>query len=79
MEPEQYTDVGAVRLCHRSFGDPAGPVVVLVMGLGLSLDRWRDDLCAALAGRGFRVVRFDNRDVGRSTHLSGPGSRPGGS
>lgn len=73
MEPEQYTDVGAVRLCHQSFGDPADPVVVLVMGLGLSLDWWRDDLCAALAGRGFRVVRFDNRDVGRSTHLSGPG------
>ncbi|WP_405418463.1 alpha/beta fold hydrolase [Pseudonocardia alni] len=73
MEPEQYTDVGAVRLCHQSVGDPADPVVVLVMGLGLSLDWWREDLCTALAGRGFRVVRFDNRDVGRSTHLSGPG------
>ncbi|MEJ8279016.1 alpha/beta fold hydrolase [Pseudonocardia spirodelae] len=73
VEPEEYTDVGAVRLCHQSFGDPADPAVLLVMGLGLSMDWWRDGFCTGLAGRGFHVVRFDNRDVGRSTHLSGPG------
>lgn len=73
MGPEQFSTVGDVRLCHQSFGDPADPTVLLVMGLGLSLDWWRDDLCADLAGHGLHVVRFDNRDVGRSTHLPGPG------
>ncbi len=71
---ERFTTVpGGIRLCHQSFGDPADPTVLLIMGLALSMDWWRDDFCAALAGRGFHVVRFDNRDVGRSTHVSGPG------
>jgi pimeloyl-ACP methyl ester carboxylesterase len=41
----------------------------MVMGLGASMLMWHPDLCAMLAGRGFFVIRFDNRDVGRSTHL----------
>ncbi|GAB2932943.1 alpha/beta hydrolase [Rhodococcus aerolatus] len=70
---ERLADVGAVRLCHEVLGDEGDPTVLLVMGLGLSLDWWRDDLCAALVARGLRVVRFDNRDVGRSTAFNGPG------
>lgn len=73
MQDERFTDVRGIRLCHQSFGDPSDPTMLLVMGLGLSLDWWRDEFCAGLAGRGFHVVRFDNRDVGRSTHLTGPG------
>lgn len=71
---ERFTTVpGGVRLCHQSFGSPADPMVLLIMGLGLSMDWWRDDFCRSLAARGFHVVRFDNRDVGRSTRLRGPG------
>src|SRR5690606_34348531 len=46
--------------------------VLLVNGLGSQLISWPDGLCEMLAGRGFRVVRFDNRDVGLSTHLDQP-------
>ncbi len=70
---ESFASVGAVDLCYESIGEPGRPAVLLIMGLGLSMDWWRDDFCAQLADRGFHVVRFDNRDVGRSTHVRGPG------
>lgn len=70
---ESFCRVGPVELCYESIGDPRRPTVLLIMGLGLSLDWWRDDFCADLAARGYHVVRFDNRDVGRSTHVPGPG------
>jgi pimeloyl-ACP methyl ester carboxylesterase len=75
---ERFADAGrGVRLCYEELvaaDAPAdAPVVLLVRGLGLDLSWWRDDFCAALAARGFRVVRFDNRDVGRSSALRGPG------
>jgi pimeloyl-ACP methyl ester carboxylesterase len=70
---EQEVRLGEVTLCFEQIGDPADPLVLLIMGLGLDLCWWRDDFCAQLAGRGFRVVRFDNRDVGRSTHFRGSG------
>lgn len=71
---EQRLDAGrGIHLCFEELGAPDGPLVLLIMGLGLDLCWWRDDFCADLVARGFRVVRFDNRDIGRSTHLSGPG------
>jgi pimeloyl-ACP methyl ester carboxylesterase len=70
---ERFCRVGDIELCYESIGDPERPTVLLIMGLGLSMDWWRDDFCAGLADRGFHVVRFDNRDVGRSTHVHGPG------
>jgi pimeloyl-ACP methyl ester carboxylesterase len=70
---ERFADEGDVRLCYEVLGEDDDPTVLLVMGLGLSMDWWRDDLCAALVGAGLRVVRFDNRDVGRSTAFTGPG------
>ena len=69
---------GPIELCTTTTGDPGDPTVLLVMGLGLGYDWWREDFCDALAARGLHVVRFDNRDVGRSTHLSGPGISPWG-
>lgn len=66
---ESFCTVGEVELCYETFGDPADPTVLLIMGLGTQMIAWRDDFCAQLAGRGFHVVRFDNRDVGRSTRL----------
>jgi pimeloyl-ACP methyl ester carboxylesterase len=70
---ERFRRVGDIEICYESLGDPGRPTVALIMGLGLSMDWWRDDFCADLVDRGFHVVRFDNRDVGRSTHVRGPG------
>jgi len=58
-----------IELAYETFGDPADPPVLLVMGLATQMLGWPDELCAALAERGHFVVRFDNRDIGLSTHL----------
>lgn len=66
--------MGEISLCYEAIGDPeAEHTVVLIMGLGLQMVWWRDDFCAELVRRGIRVVRFDNRDVGRSTRVPGRG------
>jgi pimeloyl-ACP methyl ester carboxylesterase len=70
-DPPRLTPVGELELCWDAFGDPADPPMLLVMGLGMQLVHWPEDLCRQLAAEGFRVVRFDNRDAGRSTHLPG--------
>ncbi len=70
--PEQFCDVGRdITLCYETFGDPADPTVLLIMGLATQMIAWHEDFCRELAGRGFQVVRFDNRDIGRSTHMKG--------
>lgn len=58
-----------IELCVEERGDAADPTVLLVAGLGQQLIAWPDELCDALVSRGLRVVRFDNRDAGRSTHM----------
>jgi len=58
-----------IELAYETFGRPQDPPVLLVMGLGTQMIGWPDELCQLLADRGFFVVRFDNRDVGLSTHL----------
>ena len=70
-DPERLTAAGDVELCSDAFGDPADPAVLLVMGMGFQLVHWPEEFCRRLAAEGFRVVRFDNRDAGRSTHLPG--------
>jgi pimeloyl-ACP methyl ester carboxylesterase len=65
---ERIVEVGrGISLAYEEIGD--GEPLVLVAGLGQQLHSWPDELCAQLADRGYRVIRFDNRDVGRSTHL----------
>lgn len=64
-----------IDLCYDTFGDPADPALLLVMGLGGPLTWWAPELCQVLADRGFFVIRFDNRDVGRSTKLHDAGGR----
>jgi pimeloyl-ACP methyl ester carboxylesterase len=67
---ERFADVGrGITLCYDEIGDAGGRPLLLVAGLGQQLHSWPRDFASALAERGFRVVRFDNRDVGRSTHL----------
>jgi pimeloyl-ACP methyl ester carboxylesterase len=69
--PEQLADVGrGITLCWQGFGDPADPPILLVQGLGTQLIAWPVELCERLVDAGFYVVRFDNRDIGRSTRLS---------
>jgi pimeloyl-ACP methyl ester carboxylesterase len=67
---ESFCRVGNIDLCYETFGDPADPAMLLVMGLGTQMLGWNEDFCARLADRGFHVIRFDNRDIGRSTRLS---------
>ena len=66
---EQFADLGDVTLCYETFGDSSDPALLLVMGLGTQMIAWHEDFCSELAGRGFYVIRYDNRDVGRSTHF----------
>ncbi len=69
---EQLCDVGRdITLCYEAFGEPSDPPLLLVMGLGMQMLGWPDDFCRQLAERGLHVVRFDNRDSGRSTHVKG--------
>ena len=68
--PEQYCDVGrGITLSFETFGDPVDPPALLVMGLGVQMVAWQEDFCSELAARGLHVVRFDNRDIGHSTHM----------
>ncbi len=62
-----------IELCYQEMGDPDGQPLVLVMGLATQMIAWHDGLCSLLAERGYRVIRFDNRDIGRSTHLDRAG------
>lgn len=60
-----------VELEYDSFGDPADPPLLLIMGLATQMTGWPPEFCELLAARGFHVTRFDNRDIGLSTQLDG--------
>ncbi|MCU1670480.1 MAG: Pimeloyl-ACP methyl ester carboxylesterase [Blastococcus sp.] len=70
----QQTRVGDIELAYETFGNPADVPVLLVMGLATQMIGWPDDFCRGLAGEGLFVVRFDNRDIGLSTHLDAAGA-----
>ena len=55
---------------YESFGRDSDPLILLIMGFAAQLILWPETLCLGLAAKGFRVVRFDNRDIGKSTHLA---------
>ena len=60
-----------VELCYDIFGDTNAEPMMLIMGLGAQMIFWDDEFCRDLASRGFRVIRFDNRDIGLSTKMTG--------
>ena len=62
---------GDLDLHYEDLGDRDDPPVLLIMGLGAQLVLWHDEFCGKLVDRGYRVIRFDNRDVGLSTKLHG--------
>jgi pimeloyl-ACP methyl ester carboxylesterase len=72
---EQFARAGEIELAYEVFGDPGDPPVLMLMGLGSQMIHWPDGFCELLAGRGYRLIRFDNREAGRSTRLDGTPSR----
>jgi pimeloyl-ACP methyl ester carboxylesterase len=63
---------------YESFGREGDPAILLIMGFAAQMTMWQQALCEQLAAKGFRVIRFDNRDIGLSTHLSHlPAPNPG--
>lgn len=62
---------GGLELAYEERGPSGGPTVLLIMGLGTQLLGWPEPFCEALAASGYRVIRFDNRDIGLSTKLDG--------
>jgi pimeloyl-ACP methyl ester carboxylesterase len=63
---EQIVKANGVDLCVETFGDPADPAVLLIMGAAASMDWWEDEFCERLAAGGRFVIRYDHRDTGRS-------------
>jgi pimeloyl-ACP methyl ester carboxylesterase len=71
---ESLVQVGDIELCWQRFGDEEAPALLMIMGLGSQMILWPDGFCEALADRGFGVIRFDNRDAGRSTIVADGGT-----
>ncbi|MGP3785431.1 alpha/beta fold hydrolase [Paenibacillus sp. 1A_MP2] len=62
--------VNGIDLAYDSYGNETDEAILLIAGLGTQMIRWTVPFCEMLATRGFRVIRFDNRDTGLSTHFS---------
>jgi pimeloyl-ACP methyl ester carboxylesterase len=70
---ERLAPANGLEICYQEMGTPDAEPLLLIMGLGVPMLGWDERFCEMLAGRGFRVIRFDNRDVGRSTKLRAAG------
>ena len=70
-QPPQIAKANGIEICYDIFGSADAEPLVLIMGLSAQMVLWDDEFCQLLAGRGFRVIRFDNRDIGQSTRMSG--------
>ena len=73
IPPTLRAQANGIELAYDSFGDPADPALLLIMGLGTQMIAWDEAFCEQLAERGLRVIRFDNRDIGQSTWLDAAG------
>jgi pimeloyl-ACP methyl ester carboxylesterase len=65
----ETTSANGITIAYETFGEPSQRPLLLVMGLGAQMLLWHEEFCAALADRGFFVIRYDNRDSGESTHF----------
>ncbi len=72
VEPN-YVTTNGVTIAYDEFGAPEDVPVLLIMGLGDQMITWHETFCRQLASMGFRVIRFDNRDIGLSTRLNSLG------
>ena len=66
-QPPQIARANGIDICYEIFGDADAEPMLLIMGLGGQMVLWDDDFCRQLAARGFRVIRLDNRDIGKSS------------
>ena len=66
---EKYVRANGIELAYDEFGASRDPVLLLIMGLGTQMLGWDQSFCRQLADRGYFVIRFDNRDIGKSTWL----------
>lgn len=71
MKPEMRIKAGDIELAVQEFGEPDRPAIVLIMGLGMQMISWPEAFCRVLADKGYRVIRFDNRDAGLSHKVAG--------
>ncbi|MFX1577917.1 MAG: alpha/beta fold hydrolase [Promethearchaeota archaeon] len=70
---ETIVKINGVELCYDTFGNSSDPAILLIMGLGAQMIRWREDFLRPFAAEGFFVIRFDNRDVGKSSKFEEAG------
>jgi len=70
-QPPQLARANGIDICYEIFGEAGAEPMLLIMGLGAQMVLWDDAFCEQLAARGLRVIRFDNRDIGQSSKLSG--------
>lgn len=70
-QPPQLAKSNGIEICYDVFGHPDAEPLFLIMGLSAQMILWDDEFCQHLASRGFRVIRFDNRDIGQSSKLTG--------
>ena len=73
LSEERPAPANGIEIAYQEIGNPGGEPLLLVMGLGMQMLGWHEEFCGMLAERGFRVVRFDNRDIGRSTKIESAG------
>jgi pimeloyl-ACP methyl ester carboxylesterase len=69
---ERIAPCNGLEICYQTFGEETDPPLLLIMGLGAQMIVWSDEFCEALASRRYRVIRFDNRDVGKSSKIDAP-------
>ncbi|ABR90814.1 carboxyl esterase, a/b hydrolase [Janthinobacterium sp. Marseille] len=70
----KFVKANGIELAYESFGAEQDEVILLIAGLGTQMIRWTTPFCEELAGQAYRVIRFDNRDAGCSTHFSASGT-----
>ncbi len=73
LSEERLAPANGIEIAYQEIGEPDAEPMLLIMGLGTQMLGWDEGFCAMLAERGFRVVRFDNRDIGHSTMIEGAG------
>jgi len=70
ISDERFVTTKGLELCFQTFGNPTDETVLLVMGLGGPMTWWDEEFCILLASKGFHVVRYDNRDTGKSSKVA---------
>jgi pimeloyl-ACP methyl ester carboxylesterase len=69
----EIVSANGIQICYDALGNPNDPALLLVAGLGMQLIGWDEEFCTMLAERGYWVIRYDNRDVGKSTKFDEAG------